>query len=185
MKEPIPAPRELALAALRVAWRLRRFRPWRAAYRLEINASEVEGRVWLPGPGPVRIGDRVRLDARHAAIELRAHAGGEIIIEDGVLIERGTSVEATASVRIGEGARIGPFCKIIDNHFHRLDERFARPPPIPISIGPHAVVGARAVLLPGAELGAAASVAPGAVLSFRVPPGVAFRGTTSAPPQRR
>ena len=77
------------------------------------------GHVWVPGPGPIRIGRGVRLVGRRAPIELKAHEGGEIVIGDGVLIEDGTSIEATRSVRIGAHARIGPFCKIIDNHFHR------------------------------------------------------------------
>jgi acetyltransferase-like isoleucine patch superfamily enzyme len=171
-----------ALRSLRVGWRRLSFRPWTAA--VELGEVHVEGRIWLPGSGKVRIGDGVRLLARRAAIELRAHSGAEIVIADDVLIEDGTSIEATSSVRIGERARIGAFCKIIDNHFHRpgQGDRFERPTPVPVVIGPDALIGPHAVLLPGAEVGAGAAVGAGAVLSFRLAPGAVFLGTTSAMP---
>ena len=164
-----------------IVWRLLRFHPWRPKCRLELGDAHVEGRIWLRGTGRVQIGRGVRLIARGAAIELHAHAGGEIVIEDGVLIEHGTSIEATQSVRIGARSRIGPFCKIIDNHFHQTqDHRLGRPPSVPVVVGPDAIVGAHAVLLPGAELGQGAAVGPAAVLSFRLPAGCIFPGMSSA-----
>jgi acetyltransferase-like isoleucine patch superfamily enzyme len=171
----------IAAVASRLATRFLRFQPWLATRHLELGDAHVEGRIWLPGAGRVRIGHGARLIARRAAIELRAYRGAEIVIEDGVVIEDGTSIEATASVRIGPRARIGPFCKIMDNHFHRTTgDRFQTPDPIPVVIGADAVVGARAVLLPGAEVGAFAAVGPSAVLSIRLPPRAVFPGTRSA-----
>jgi hypothetical protein len=132
----------------------------------------VAGRVWFPGPGRVRIGRGVRLVGRRAPIEVRAHEGGVITIGDGVLIEDGTSIEATLSVHIAAGARIGPFCKIIDNHFHRtVGDRYDRPEPVAISIGEGAVIGPRAVILPRGGLGAGARLGPAQVLSFILPAG--------------
>ncbi|MBV9945701.1 MAG: acetyltransferase [Myxococcales bacterium] len=160
---------------LRIASRLRWFWPAWAAMRLQLGrGSRVTGRVWLPGWGQVRIGSRVRLIGDRAAIELRAHEGGEIVIEDDVLVEDGASIEATCSVVVGAGARIGPFCKIIDNHFHpTTGDRHARPEGVPIRIGRGAVLGPRAVVLPGGSLGDGAVLGPAAVLSFRLPPGAA------------
>lgn len=175
----------VATAAVRVASRYLRFQPWLAAYRLELGDAYVEGRVWLPGSGRVRIGHGVRLIGRRAAIELRAHRGAEIVIEDGALIEDGASIEATSSVRIGARARIGPFCKIIDNHFHRTTgDRFERPTAVPVVVGSDAKVGAHAVLLPGTEIGAGACVGPACVVSFRLPPQGIFPGTAGASPPR-
>jgi acetyltransferase-like isoleucine patch superfamily enzyme len=168
-------------SAVRVANRLLRFQPWPATYHLELGDAHVEGRIWLPGDGRVRIGHGARLIARCAAIELRAYRGAEIVIEDGAVIEDGTSIEATASVRIGARAHIGRFCKIIDNHFHRTTgDRHERPESVPITIGADAVVGAHAVLVPGAEVGEGAWVGPSAVLSRRLPPQAVFPGTASA-----
>jgi acetyltransferase-like isoleucine patch superfamily enzyme len=164
-----------------------RFRPLSAAWRLEMNGPvAVQGRVWLPGRGRVHIGRGVVLIGRRSPIELRAHEGGEIVIEDGVLIEDGVSIEATRSVVVGARARLGAFCKIMDNNFHRTTgDRAERPPAVPVCIGQSALVGPRAVLLPGAELGAGAKLGAGQVLSFRLPPGAELPGpdgaTTSAP----
>jgi acetyltransferase-like isoleucine patch superfamily enzyme len=157
-----------------LACRLLRFTPWLAGLRVEIDGDlEVQGLVWVPGPGRIRIGRGVRLVGRRAPIELRAHEGAEIVIEEGALIEDGTSIEATRSVRIGRRARIGPFCKVIDNHFHRaVGDRLERPEPVPVSIGEGAVTGPRAVVLPGGELGPGAWLGPGQVLSLRLPAGM-------------
>jgi acetyltransferase-like isoleucine patch superfamily enzyme len=142
---------------------------WRAARTGDLDSP---ARVWLPGPGHVRIGRGVRFVGRRAAIELKAHEGGEITIGDGVLIEDGTSIEATHSVHIGAGARIGPFCKIIDNHFHRtVGDRYERPEPVSVSIGEGAVMGPRAVVLPRGGLGAGAWLGPAQVLAFFLPAG--------------
>jgi len=155
--------------------RLLRINPLVAAWGIHAADLDVRGRVWIPGEGRLRIGRGVRLVGRRAAVELRAHEGGEIIIEDGVLIEDGTSVEATRSVRIGAGARIGPFCKIIDNHFHpTVGDRDERPEPVAVSIGEGAIIGPRSVILPGADVGAGAWLGPAQVLSFRLPAGAEF-----------
>ncbi len=143
--------------------------PRLAAWHVEAGDVHVSGRVWLPGPGRVRIGRGVRLIGLRAPIELRAHEGGEIVIEDDVVIEDGTSIEATGSVRLCARSRIGPFCKIIDNHFHHAGgDRFERPEAVPVVIGEDALVGPRAVVLPGAEIGAGATLGPAQVLSHRL-----------------
>jgi acetyltransferase-like isoleucine patch superfamily enzyme len=178
----VDAVRRRPLAAL--ASRLLRITPPRAIWRVDVGGDlHIEGLVWIPGEGRIRIGRGVRFVGRRAPIELRAHRGGEIVIGDGALIEDGTSIEATRSVRIGPGVRIGPFCKVIDNHFHRsVGDRSERPPAQEVSIGEGAVIGPLAVVLPGAEMGAGAWLGPAQVLSFRLPawtefprPGIARR----------
>ncbi len=150
--------------------RLFRFRPLPAAWRVELEGDVlVKGTVWAPGPGRLHIGRGVRLIGEPAPIELRAHEEGELWIEDEVCIEGGTSIEATRFVRVGRRSRIGPFCKILDNHFHNaVGDRQQRPESVPIVIGEDSVLGPRAILLPGAELGAGARVGPAAVLSFHL-----------------
>jgi acetyltransferase-like isoleucine patch superfamily enzyme len=165
-----------------LALRVLRLRPLGAALRVELGPGlVVRGHVWLPGPGRVRIGRGVTLLGERAPIELRAYPGGEIVIEDGAVIEAGTSIEATLSVRVGARARIGPFCKIIDNHFHRtVGDRGERPDSVAIAIGEDAVVGPRAILLPGAELGAGARVGPATSLSLRLRAGSELSGRPGA-----
>lgn len=161
-----------------LAARFFQFKPLAAAWRLELGGTvDVRGRVWLPGPGRVRIGHGVRLVGVRAAIELRAHEGGEIVLDDGAVIEDGTSIEATCLVRVGARARIGAFCKVMDNHFHRtVGNRAERPEAVPVTIGEDAVIGPRSVLVPGAGLGAGATLGPSQVLSFRLPPGARLPG---------
>jgi acetyltransferase-like isoleucine patch superfamily enzyme len=153
------------------ATRLVRITPLRASWRIEVEGDlDIEGRLWIPGEGRIHFGRGVRLVGRRAAIELRAHPGGEIVIGAGTLIEDGTSIEATRAVHIGPDVHIGTFCKIIDNHFHRsVGDRAERPEPVAVSIGEGAVIGPRAVILPGAAMGAGAWLGPAQVLSFRLP----------------
>jgi acetyltransferase-like isoleucine patch superfamily enzyme len=169
-------------AAKELALRLRALRPLREGMRVELGCGvQVQGRVWVPGPGVVRLGDRVRLDGRRCAIELRAHPGGEIVIDEDVVIEGGASIEATIGVHVGARAHIGPLCKIIDNHFHRVTgRRIDRPEGVPVELAPDSIIGPRAVILPGASMGAGAWLGPACVLSFRLPAGAAFSGALHA-----
>jgi len=146
-----------------------RIRPLTAALRVELAPDvEIEGRVWIPGTGRIHLGRGVRLRGRRAPIELRAHEGAEIWLDDGVIVEAGASIEATACVEIGARASIGAFAKIIDNHYHSaVGDRNERPAGVPISIGSDAVIGPRAILLPGAQVAARAVVGAGEVLSNR------------------
>ena len=171
------AMRRLDCGVLELPWlkRLRaslarlRIRPLTAALRVELGPGvEIEGQVWIPGTGRIHLGRGVRLCARRAPIELRAHDGAEIRLHDGVIVGAGASIEATKRVEIGERASIGAFAKIIDNHYHQaVGDRMERPAGVSISIGKDAVVGPRAILLPGAALAERAVVGPGEVLSNR------------------
>jgi acetyltransferase-like isoleucine patch superfamily enzyme len=131
----------------------------------------VSGRIWAPGPGRVYVGHGVTLVGAPVPIELRAHAGAEIVIDDGAVIETGASIEATRSVVVGKGARLGAMCKIMDNHFHHnvVRDRQLRPKGVPIVIGAHAIVRPYAVVLPGASLEAGARLGARGVLSFHLP----------------
>jgi acetyltransferase-like isoleucine patch superfamily enzyme len=163
----------LALAVLRDWKRLRsvsRLRPLTATLRVDLGPEvEIEGRVWIPGAGRVRIGRGVRFRGRRAPIELRAHEGAEIRIGDGVIVESGASIEATQLVEVAARASIAAFSKIIDNHYHRaVGNRADRPPAIPVFVGVGALIGPRAILLPGARVGVGGVVEAGQVLSSRV-----------------
>lgn len=137
----------------------------------------VEGRVCVQGAGTIRIGAGVRLAASVAPIELNAGPGAAIVIGEGAVVEGGCSIEALASVRIGSGARIGAFSKIVDNHFHRaVGPRSEHAPSVPVEVGERAVLGPRAVLLPGARIGARSHVAAATVVSKAVPEATAIFG---------
>ena len=125
----------------------------------------MEGRVWIHGGGKVDIRDRVRIDATDLPVELHAEPEGEIIIGEGAEISGGTSIEATVRVSIGEGARLGRLCKVLDNNFHETSGDWnQRPPSQPVEIGAGAIIGDRAILLPGTSVKPGATVASGAVV---------------------
>lgn len=140
------------------------------------------GDVRVRGRGTIVIGDRVRLDASRAPIELNAMSGARIVVEDDVCIEGGTSIESSGSVVLSRGCRIGAWTKILDNHFHPLGgDRAERPAPGTVRIGPGAIVGDRCVVLPGARLEAGSRLGHGVVIGRRVPAGVTLEGS---PPRR-
>ena len=126
---------------------------------------QLRGRVWIHGGGKVEIRDHSRVDASELPVELHAEREGEIVIGKGVEIGGGTSIEATARVLIGDGARIGRLCKMLDNSFHETRGDWdRRPTSQPIEIGAGAIIGDRAILLPGARVKPYQIVAPGAVV---------------------
>ena len=161
------------LALVRLAWTrftLRRCtrvgrKPW------------VRGRVWIHGGGSVRLGDRVRLDASLAPIELHVEQGAELILEDDVHIEGGSSLEAQQRVHIGARSHVGAFCKVLDNHFHPLrGDRHARPASTAVKVGEDVHLGARVILLPGAQLERGVRVLPATIISRRIPAGLQVGG---------
>lgn len=137
----------------------------------------VVGRILAPGWGLVRIGAGVRLDATQAPILLKAHAGAEIILEDGVVIESGASIEAVRSVRIGARSQLGAFTMILDNSLHQLEgDRLLLPESRPVVLEEDVLIGPHSMLLPGAHLGRGTRVGPCTVLSRRTPPGAVVVG---------
>jgi acetyltransferase-like isoleucine patch superfamily enzyme len=128
-------------------------------------APSVVGTIWIHDGGSVRLGDRVRLNAMGAPIELHAFQGAEIVIGNDVVIEGGVSIEAHGRVTIGDGVVLEGFCKIIDNHFHAVrGDRHRRPESSPVVIEPGVTVGRKAIILPGAHIRAGTVVRPGALV---------------------
>jgi len=156
--------------ALLARWKLRRC----AAVG---DGVRVIGRVCVRGSGEVRLGARVTLDGGWAPIELHAGAGARLVLGEDVVVGAGTSIEALESVTIGARVRVGQLCKIMDNPFHfARGDRSTRPRSTPIVIEADAILGPRAILLPGARVGRGATVGAGSVLTRSVPHGAAAAG---------
>jgi acetyltransferase-like isoleucine patch superfamily enzyme len=131
--------------------------------------SEARGTIWIHGGGAVRLGARVVLDGRAAPIELHVGPGAEIVLGDDVHVAGGASLEAERSIRVGARARLGRFCKILDNHYHRVADHGERPHSQPVIVEEDADLGVRAILLPGAHVGRGTAVGPGTVVTRRTP----------------
>lgn len=133
----------------------------------------LRGRVWIHGRGKVRIEDNVVLDGEFAPIELHSiQPESELVLRDGAYIGPGTSIEAEKRIDIGRCSSLGPFCKLMDTHFHHaLGGRQVRPPAQPLTIEENVVVGARCVLISGAHLEGRVTIAPGTVVTRRVAAG--------------
>jgi acetyltransferase-like isoleucine patch superfamily enzyme len=125
----------------------------------------VKGRVWIHGPGTIRLGSRVHIDARTAPVELHVGPGAELVIGDDVRLEGGVSIEAERSVTIGDRCLLEAYAKLIDNHFHPVDgDRARRPESTPIVLEADVVVRRRAIVLPGARVRSGQVVRPATVV---------------------
>ena len=124
----------------------------------------VIGRIWVHGEGTLRIGNRVRLDASSVPIELYIGPSAEMILGDDVEIQGGASIEALQSVQIGDGCRIGERCKVLDNNFHQLGNRFEKPQSVPVVIEAGVTLEDGAIVLPGARVRSGSVVKCGAVV---------------------
>ena len=170
-----------ALNALRSRLKLRRC--------AELGTSpSVIGRVWIHGPGKLRIGDRVRLDASSSPIELFIGPGAEIVLGHDVEIQGGTSIEALQSVRVDDGCRIGALCKVMDSNFHpTVGDRQAKAPSAPVVIEAGATLESRVIVLTGARVPRGKVVACGSVVRGRpaalaVGPPAKLRAAVPEPP---
>lgn len=145
------------------------------------DSLSVEGRIWIHGPGTLRIGNRVRLDASSSPIELYAGPGAEIVLGDDVEIQGGTSFEVLESVRIGDGCKIGPRCKVMDNHLHQLLNRDLKPPSAPIIIEAGTSIESDVIVLPGARVPPRSVIKSGTVIRGRSATGATGAQQPAAP----
>jgi acetyltransferase-like isoleucine patch superfamily enzyme len=98
-----------------------------------------------------------------------------------IVIGRGFTAQAVAGIAVEDGVRIGPQVTIVTetpdvNHPNLLQGKG-------VVIGEGAVVGARAVILPGVHIGVRAVVRPGAVVAEDVPEGAEVVGNPARPIQ--
>ncbi len=147
---------------------------WRARWRLRDVAGEggrIRGRPRLALNGTTTIGDRVRIDADVARVEIEVAPGATLSVGDDVHFEQGSAVGVTASVTIGDRCRIGRHVNVMDNGFHRLepDRRLEHPPSVPIVIHDDVIIGPMTVVLPGAEIGEGSVIGPRSVVTGAIP----------------
>lgn len=149
-------------------------RPWvgRAITRFKLrgcssigSSPRVRGTLWIHGDGRIDVGDRVFFDAASAPIELYAWEGASLVIGDDCYLGGGTSIEATSSIVLGARAHLGGFCKLMDNHFHALvGDRHAPTAPRPVCLEEDVALGARTIVLAGAQVARGTRAQEGTVI---------------------
>lgn len=133
--------------------------------------TRVTGRPHVLNRGEIVIGERVRIYSHFARTVLAASDGGRLEIGDRTAINYGTDISATGLVQIGADCLIGTHCSIIDNDYHRPQQRAQRPDAQPVRIGNQVWLGNRVIVLPGVTIGDGAVVAAGSVVTGNIPPG--------------
>ena len=148
------------------------------------NATHLGKKVRVWGPlkvenwGEMMIGDKVRLSATPAVLELVTGGNGRLEIGQRTFINYGGSISAHELVHIGARCNIGPHVLIMDNNFHRMepDRRDEMPPSHPIILEDNVFLGARVIVLGGVTIGADSVVGAGSVVTRSIPSGVIAAG---------
>ena len=147
---------------LNYRWRLRRVS--------QIGSGRLWGRVRVVNKGKITLGHRLRLDGRTVRLELVATSGGTLSIGDGTYINYGTNISATRSVTIGADCAIGQYAIIMDNDYHSVADHHSMGEPKPIVIGDDVWLGARVIVLRGAEIGDGCVIGANSVVKGTIPP---------------
>ena len=141
---------------------------------------EVRGRPVVRNEGELVIGDGVIISSTPAASHLVNSRRGQLHVGNNVVIGQGAAISCHERVVIEDDVVLGAFVAVMDSDFHAVGSK-APPPPRPVTIGRGARLGARVVVLPGANIGAAAVVRAGSVVSGAIPPGAHVGGNPAAP----
>lgn len=104
---------------------------------------------------------RVGPVATHVVVE----RGGTLTIGAGTTIDFGCGLASEHSVVIGDDVTIGPYVQLLDTGFHNPASHHERPRPRPVEVGHGAVIGAWAMILPGACVEAGAVIPAGAIVT--------------------
>jgi acetyltransferase-like isoleucine patch superfamily enzyme len=133
------------------------------------NAAEARARLFaLAG---FHIGPGTRLNG-NLRISGGARLFDKLIIGKNCSIDEDCAFDLEESITIGDRVAIGPGAMILTST-HELGPREHRAGPItksPVRVDDGALLGARAIILPGVTVGTGAVVNPGAVVNKDVPP---------------
>lgn len=145
----------------------------RLRFRLEgrsfTHVPGVMGR-WpqLVGSGAMSLGPGVVFRSFRTPVRLEAGHGGELTLGPGVFINDGVNIFAARRVAIGAHTKIGDGAMVYDTDFHPVDPGQVIPVE-PVSIGRNVWIGARVMVLAGAQVGDHAVIAAGSVVRGTIP----------------
>jgi len=129
----------------------------------------VYGRPHITNLGEIFIGDKFRFFSNTVTSEMVAHPGGRIEIGSGVFLNYGASLSAHRLVRIGDGCQIGSYACMMDNDYHRVEDRSKPGESRPIVLGENVWLGVRVIVLKGVTIGDNAVIGAGSVVTKDIP----------------
>ncbi len=131
--------------------------------------------------GHIHLGPRVRLGRN---VSLIAEEGGIISIGEATFVGDGSAVVSYERVEVGDHALLAEYVTIRDqNHGTESDEPYGKQPMAtsPIRIGDGAWIGAKATVVPGADIGARAIVGANSFVNRPVAEGERVGGVPARP----
>jgi galactoside O-acetyltransferase len=132
-------------------------------------------------PERISIGDYSRIDA-FCILSPSTHA---IEIGRNVHISAYVSILGQRKVEIGDFATISVRCSIFSSNDDYSGKTMTNPTvpaefrgsfDAPVLIGPHAILGAGSIVLPGVRIGTSASIGAGSLVKADIPSGTIFAG---------
>jgi acetyltransferase-like isoleucine patch superfamily enzyme len=122
----------------------------------------------ISNAGTVKIGKRLMFRSLASRSYIAVEKGAVIEIGDHGFINEGVKMCATTGIKIGRDVKIGEAVYIYDSDFHQVtpDQPTKRKH---IVIGDNVWIGARAIILPGANIGDHAVIGAGSVVTGQIP----------------
>lgn len=136
----------------------------------------VYGRPRINNFGEIVIGDKFRYFSNTVTSEMVAYHGGRVEIGNNVFVNYGTSFSAHRLIRIGNDCQIGSYVCLMDNDYHRVEDRTQLSESRPIVLCNNVWLGVRVIVLKGVTIGENAVVGSGSVVTKDVPPNCVAAG---------
>lgn len=131
--------------------------------------TRIHGKPSVSNRGRLVIGEHVTVLSRVVPVELLVFDNASLEIGDGTFINYGSSISATGSVSVGRNCLLGMYTIILDNDFHGVTDRLARPAPRPVVLQDNVWLGHRTLVLPGVTVGRDSIVGSGSVVTRDIP----------------
>lgn len=120
--------------------------------------------------GTIHLGDEVRIWSNINRTKIFVDKGGELTVGTNSRIN-GVHISVSEQVQIGNNVRIAPYCIIIDNDYHKIDDHFSdEGSRKPIIIEDDVWITMNCMIMKGVRIGRGAVIAAGAVVTRDVAP---------------
>lgn len=133
------------------------------------SMPRVYGRPRITNLGEIVIGDKFLFFSNTVTSEMVAYPGGRLEIGSNVFINYGASISAHQFVCIGDGCQIGSYACLMDNDYHRVEDRSQHGESSPIILGKNVWLGVRVIVLKGVTIGENAVIGAGSVVTKDIP----------------